>query len=111
MDGSAGPSMRIVVNSVLFFAFLNVSVSPSVAASQSESPSIAPSDSAARLKVVADLAKREVPWLAKSLVFEAIPKVDGKDVFELRTQPGKLIISASDVPSAAAGLNYYLKYF
>lgn len=103
--------MRILVNSVLLIAFLNVSASLSVAAAQSTSSSIAPSDSAARLNPVADLAKREVPWLAKDLVLEAIPKADGKDVFELRTQRGKLIIRASDVPSAAMGLNYYLKHY
>ena len=63
------------------------------------------------LKPVAALAKRVVPWLAKDLVLEPIPKADGKDVFELRTHRGKLIIGASGVPSAAAALNYYLKYF
>ena len=66
---------------------------------------------AVNLKPVADLAQRVVPWLAKDLVLEPLPKVDGKDVFELSTRKGKLIIRASDVPSAAAGLNYYLKYF
>ena len=66
---------------------------------------------AVNLKPVADLAQRVVPWLAKDLVLEPLPKVDGKDVFELSTRKGKLIIRASDVPSAAAGLSYYLKYF
>ena len=66
---------------------------------------------AVNLRPVAGIAQRQVPWLAKHLVLEAIPKAAGQDVFELRTRHGKLIILASDVTSADAGLNYYLKYF
>ncbi len=68
-------------------------------------------DPAVDLKPVAAIAQRVVPWLSKDLVLEAIPRANGKDVFELRTQRGKLILGASDAPSAAAGLNYYLRYF
>lgn len=70
-----------------------------------------PSRAEADLQPVTALAQREVPWLAKSLVLETIPRAEGKDVFELRTHGGKLIIRASDASSAAAGLNYYLKYY
>jgi len=62
-------------------------------------------------KPVAALAQRVVPWLANSLVLEAIPKEQGNDVFELHTRGSKLVIRASDAPSAAMGLNYYLKYY
>ncbi len=68
------------------------------------------------LKPVADLARRVVPWIADKLVLIHIPKVQGQDVFELRTEsagdPGqvraarKLVIRASDPVSAAMGLNY-----
>jgi alpha-N-acetylglucosaminidase len=60
---------------------------------------------------IADLARRVAPWLAPDLVTKRIPKEQGKDVFELFTRDGKLIVSASDAPSAAEGLNWYLKYF
>jgi alpha-N-acetylglucosaminidase len=60
---------------------------------------------------VVDLAERVVPWLVPDLVTKRIPREQGKDVFELSTRDGKLIVSGSDVPSAAEGLNWYLKYY
>jgi alpha-N-acetylglucosaminidase len=63
------------------------------------------------LRAVAALARRVVPWISPSLVLERIPKDRGRDVFELATANGKLIIRASDAPSAAFGLNWYLKYY
>lgn len=63
------------------------------------------------LTPVLDLAARVVPWLAKNIVVIPIPKERGRDVFELETIHGKLIIRASSAPSAAMGLNHYLKYY
>lgn len=60
---------------------------------------------------VQQLAQRRVPWLAKSLVLKSIPAENGKDQFEITT-PGKQVqISASSPSAAAAGLNWYLKYY
>lgn len=67
--------------------------------------------SATDLKSVADLAHRVVPWMAGKLVLIRIPQEQGQDVFDLRTEGGKLVIHASDPASAAMGLNYYLKYY
>lgn len=69
------------------------------------------SRSATDLTPVADLAQRVVPWLAKNIVLISIPKEHGRDVFELETKNGKLIVRASSAPSAAMGLNHYLKYY
>ena len=66
---------------------------------------------AAEMESIAELAHRVVPWMDDKFVLIRIPKEDGLDVFELRTEGGKLVIRASDPASAAMGLNYYLKYY
>lgn len=135
MDGSSGPSMQIFMSALLLILLITVSASTSVTLAAQGAPSTQniesqarPSDAAVSgalhhsarpsgnfdqvdLKPVADLAQRVVPWLAKTLVLEQIPKAGGQDVFELRTRESKLVIRASDVPSAAMGLNYYLKHY
>ncbi|NLU95216.1 alpha-N-acetylglucosaminidase [Chitinophaga sp. Ak27] len=60
---------------------------------------------------IQQLAQRRVPWLAKSLALKSIPAENDKDVFEITT-PGKQVqIRASSPSAAAAGLNWYLKYY
>ncbi len=59
----------------------------------------------------ADLAQRVAPWLAPKVVFEHIAAQHNANMFELQTENGKLIIRASEVSSAAVGLNWYLKYY
>lgn len=56
------------------------------------------------------LAERRTPWLSQQLVFEKL-NVPGKDAFELQTRNGKLLIRATGPNAAAAGLNWYLKYY
>jgi alpha-N-acetylglucosaminidase len=63
------------------------------------------------LKPVLDLAHRVVPWMDGKIILIRIPKERGDDVFDLRTEDGKLAIRASDPSSAAMGLNYYLRYY
>ncbi|WP_316838939.1 alpha-N-acetylglucosaminidase [Pedobacter gandavensis] len=60
---------------------------------------------------VKDIAARRFPWLAKALVLELIPAVDGNEVFELSTSKGKVRIAASSASAAAEGLNWYVKYY
>jgi len=64
-----------------------------------------------RLQAVADLAQRIAPWLVSNLELRLIPRERNDSVFELETANGKLIVRASDPPSAAMGLNWYLKYY
>ena len=63
------------------------------------------------LQAVAGLARRVAPWIGSKLVLEYIPPEQGRNVFELESVNGKLVLRASDVPSAAMGLNWYLKYY
>src|SRR6516225_2594223 len=72
---------------------------------------IATAPKEAEMEPVAGLAHRVVPWMDGKLVLIRIPKDAGQDVFELRTEGGKLVVRASDPVSAAMGLNYYLKYY
>ncbi|WP_143307085.1 alpha-N-acetylglucosaminidase [Chitinophaga vietnamensis] len=60
---------------------------------------------------VQQLAQRRVPWLASSLTLKNIPVSAGKDGFEISTAGGKVRIAASSASAAAAGLNWYLKYY
>src|SRR5215470_14055421 len=54
------------------------------------------------------LAKRIVPAFAPNISFSIISSP--KDVFELKWQGSKLVISGNNANSMAVGLNYYLKY-
>jgi alpha-N-acetylglucosaminidase len=63
------------------------------------------------LQAVADMANRVAPWIGSKLILEYIPPEQGRSVFELESANGKLILRASDAPSAAMGLNWYLKYY
>lgn len=56
------------------------------------------------------LIARRVPWLNDHVVFKPL-KSTGEDTFQLHTENGKLVISATGPNSAAVGLNWYLKYY
>jgi alpha-N-acetylglucosaminidase len=60
---------------------------------------------------VEGLMTRRVPWLAGHVRFEKIDKEKGSDVMELETVGKGLVIRASGENAAAAGLNWYLKYY
>ncbi len=106
---SRGISKKIVARmfsrAVCIVLLLITALTPRVRGTDATSPS------ATELRSVADLAHRVVPWMADKLVLIRIPKEHGQDVFDLRTEAGKLVIRASDPSSAAMGLNYYLKYY
>ena len=55
------------------------------------------------------LARRIVPTFSANISFSIISSP--KDVFELKWQNQKLVISGNNANSMAVGLNYYLKYF
>jgi len=60
---------------------------------------------------VLQLAKRRVPWLETHLVFTKMPSNGKQDAFQLQSQNGKIVISATGPNAAAVGLNWYLKYY
>jgi len=68
-------------------------------------------DTRQEFPAVVELAQRVVPWLGGDILTRRIPRDQGRDVFEISTAGSMLVIAASDTPSAAAGLNWYLKYF
>ncbi len=63
------------------------------------------------LRPVAELAQRIAPWLAPDLVFRNIAAENGHDVFELASSGQRIVIRASSSSAAAAGFNWYLKYY
>lgn len=64
-------------------------------------------------KAVEALLNRLLPTYQHRDAFEfkVVSKDDGKDVFEVNTRAGKVIISGNNAVSLATGLNWYLKYY
>lgn len=57
------------------------------------------------------IAQRRVSWLAPHLQFSNISADNGRDVFELSTDKGKVSIAASSPSAASQALGWYLKYY
>lgn len=55
--------------------------------------------------------KRIIPAKANDFVVEQIPQENGKDVFEIETKAGKVILRGNNGLSIASALNYYLKTY
>lgn len=59
---------------------------------------------------IKSVAGRVAPWLSDKIVAIGIPAGKGKDVYELSTKNGKLLIKANNMPAAGMALNHYLKH-
>lgn len=57
------------------------------------------------------VVSRVLPEQASNIVFEEIPSVDGKDLFEYETVDGKLVVRGNTGIAMCAGLNQYLKRY
>jgi alpha-N-acetylglucosaminidase len=57
------------------------------------------------------LIKRVVPTVADRFVVNEIPAENGKDVFELKSRDGKIVLSGNKALSVASALGYYLKFY
>jgi alpha-N-acetylglucosaminidase len=55
--------------------------------------------------------KRVIPGHADAFVVKEIPAENGKDVFELQSMGGKIVLSGNKALSVASALSYYLKYY
>ena len=55
--------------------------------------------------------RRLIPQYAPCFILERIAKEDGKDVFELESRGGKIILRGSDGVSVCSALNWYLRYY
>lgn len=58
-----------------------------------------------------DFIERVIPGRSVSFVVEAIPQENGKDVFELGSRDGKIVLKGNNGLSIASALNYYLKNY
>ena len=56
------------------------------------------------------LVQRLVGNRADQFVFAPIPKEDGRDVFELESRDGKIVVRGTSGVAMASGLNWYLKH-
>ena len=57
------------------------------------------------------LIHRTVPSIAGKFIVEEIPAEKGKDVFEIESRNGKIILRGNKALSVASALGYYLKYY
>src|SRR5215469_5928426 len=57
------------------------------------------------------LVERILPKQAKQFVIKTIPWENGRDVFEIESRDGKIILSGNSPVSIASALNRYLKEF
>ena len=103
------PKARVSLSFLCAFFLLFLSTSPSLAFPHRTATKAAAH--AVEFPPVADLAQRVVPWLAPHLVFAHFSGEHDAGVFELQTHDGILTIRATDLSSAATGLNWYLKYY
>lgn len=55
--------------------------------------------------------ERIIPGKSGSFIIESIPQENGKDVFELASQGGKIVLRGNNGLSVASALNYYLKNY
>lgn len=62
------------------------------------------------LEAARGLIKRIVPQHAKSFVVEQLPAENGKDVFEIESRGGKIILRSNTGVGIGTALNWYLKY-
>jgi len=63
------------------------------------------------LSAVPGLVHRLFPGCEKAFVLETIPADHGRDVFEIESRGGKIVLRGNNGVSQAAGLNWYLKYY
>ncbi len=57
------------------------------------------------------LVERLLPEHADRFAFETIPRADGRDVFELESRGGRVVIRGNTAGSMATGLNWYLNHY
>ncbi|MGJ7032173.1 alpha-N-acetylglucosaminidase [Niabella hirudinis] len=57
------------------------------------------------------LIRRIVPTRAQQFTVAAIPAEDGKDVFEIQSDNGRIVLRGNSAVSIASALNWYLKYY
>ncbi len=62
-------------------------------------------------KAIVGLVKRILPGNENSFILETIDKHEGRDVFEIDSHGGKVVLRGNNGVSIASALNWYLKYY
>ena len=62
-------------------------------------------------EAASNLAERLLPGRSQQFVFQTIPQQGGRDVFELESRGGKIVVRGNSALSMAFALNWYLKHF
>jgi alpha-N-acetylglucosaminidase len=110
-DNPAGPPVPKGIMAGLVSGFVNGHCrSPTRAISVPHSPALRPLGIGQGCQPNG-LAVRLLGNRAAEFVFETIPAERGRDVFELESRDGQVIISGNSPLSMAFGLNWYLKYY
>jgi alpha-N-acetylglucosaminidase len=68
-------------------------------------------DIASPVDAARGLIGRVVPSRAAQFVCEVIPQAGGKDVFEIESQGGRIVLRGNNGVAIASALNHYLKHF
>ena len=73
-------------------------------------PVVVPAEAASPVDAAAGVIQRLIPQHAEQFVLEAIPQENGKDVFEIESRDGKIVLRGNNGVSICSALNWYLKY-
>ena len=92
------------MNRVLWLILVLVVLGAACAPDQAPPKPRTPAEAAARA-----LAGRLLPDRAEDFVFEEIAPEEGRDVFEVESRGGRIVIRGSNGVAMASGLNWYLK--
>ncbi|HSA03817.1 MAG TPA: alpha-N-acetylglucosaminidase TIM-barrel domain-containing protein, partial [Candidatus Paceibacterota bacterium] len=96
--------LRLVMAGACSFPGLADSGSPRVSAQELPGPD------STQHREVRQLIARLLPEQAKFFSVEFIPAESGRDVFEVESRDGRIVLRGNKGISIAAGLNWYLKY-
>ena len=81
------------------------------AATLTPTPAGSPGASAFKPEAARELVRRLLPARADAFVLEWIPADQGRDVFEIESRDGKIVLRGNHGVAIASALNWYLKYY
>lgn len=98
------PVCRMIASALVGFAFMaGQSAAPAAdGTTQSKQP--------AAQAAVRGILQRVIPAQADRFLLESIGPEDGRDVFELESRDGKIVVRGSSGVAMASGVNFYLKH-
>ncbi len=87
----------------------HTNITPPPASAPAEEPRV----TVTSVKAAEGLLKRILPWHEDQahFIFKLIPAEEGKDLFEIESRKGKIVIGGNNGVSMASGLNWYLKNY